>query len=253
MATLFTLCTLETNDWSQFTANENSTGTSQVGSSYKKNGSYGAQFTVSKTDADSSFYARAYKTFTTPTKTYLKAWIKFNSMTSAGYEVVGSKAAMAIFAGTNRMAWLIIGKSGSDASLRGVYRSKGGTDTFFGSETALTVGTWYEIKLLVDKSGANPYVEWWLDGTSKGSATDSSSGSDGLGRNADRAYFGIQHVLNWEKGSYEIWMDDCGGYDADPDAAGTANLKTFDGLAKAFVKTILGLAIASVKSVDGLT
>jgi len=36
-------------------------------------------------------------------------------------------------------------------------------------------------------------------------------------------------------------------------ASGPANLKTFDGLAKASVKTINGLAIASVKSVDGLT
>lgn len=36
-------------------------------------------------------------------------------------------------------------------------------------------------------------------------------------------------------------------------AAGPANLKTANGLAKASIKTINGLAIASVKSVDGLT
>ena len=37
-----------------------------------------------------------------------------------------------------------------------------------------------------------------------------------------------------------------------PVAAGPANLKTWDGLAKASIKTINGLAIGSVKTVDGL-
>ena len=35
-------------------------------------------------------------------------------------------------------------------------------------------------------------------------------------------------------------------------AAGPANLKTWNGLAKASIKTMNGLAIGSVKSVDGL-
>ena len=57
--------------------------------------------------------------------------------------------------------------------------------------------------------------------------------------------------LNWtpsvsQRGSWISWTV------APAVAAGPANLKTFNGLAKASVKTINGLAIASVKTVNGL-
>lgn len=217
----------ETNDFSAWDTTSSSSFTQSTGA-YNKNGTYGAQFDANNGAGDNSSqtYIQDNFTFSGTTNTvYLHTWFQYNDMTTAGYELVGSKATMAILDGSgNRMAWLIAGNNGGNGSLRLVYRSKAGTDTFAGSEVTLTDGTWYEVTLAIDKSGANPVVQWWLDGSSQASATDSSSGSDGLGRTPGQARFGVIQIVNWERADYTIWMDDTGVYDDSPFGSGSTTL-----------------------------
>ena len=82
-----------------------------------------------------------------------------------------------------------------------------------GNEITLAADTWYEIMLKYDWSGTYPVIEWFLDGVSQASYTDTSTGS---ALQPNRAEFGIVDNVNYEIGSYTIWMDDCGVYDSDP-------------------------------------
>jgi hypothetical protein len=214
----------ESDDFSAWDGGGEGTGgtrTTATGSALT--GTYGADFDYAKTDGDGPGFGNVFDDFTNPGSgiVFLKAQIKTTRSTSGGYGIVGSKAAMAIYSGTNRMVWLALRVSGGALQVRGTYRTRGGTDTFFGDWVTIPTST-SEIKIFIDKSGADPNGGWFLDDVSQGTFEDTSgTGSDGIGRTPSRAYYGVTHVLNWEQGNYAFDMDECGVYDADPDDAGS--------------------------------
>ncbi len=216
----------ESNDFSAWDATSTfGSGSQFTGASYKKNGTYGALFhaACTVTDCMDESYAQDNFTFSTTTnKVYLHTWVNISSTIASGYEVAGSKALLAIFSASGEQAWLIIGAGPTGGpSLRLAYQTKSGTNTLTGSEITLTEGSWYQVTLMIDKSGTNPVVEWWLDGTSQASVTDTSSGTSGLANTPSIARFGIVQIVNWETIGDDIFFDDAGVYDSDPISGGT--------------------------------
>lgn len=199
------------------------TAVSQTGSALEANtssertGTYGMQSVVNNS-TDTSGEAAAYKDFTFPgtNKVVLEFDFNWNSFTRSGYNIAGSKAVAGIFSGTDRMAWLSVQ---GNRQLKLGYRSENGTDTISGNAYTFTQNTWYKVKLLVDKSGSDPVVTWWVDDlggsgySQQATATDSTSGSDGLARTPSRAYFGAKQILNWEQMGYTLFYDNVGIFD----------------------------------------
>jgi hypothetical protein len=220
LALLGTLITFETGDKSQADGNGEVGATMTVGA-YPHEGSYGAQCDVNQT-SDTNFQAYIYRSYAFPAgnKVWAKFWIQEVAFTQAGYGVAGSKAYVAITDNTGYpMFWILITDSGGGhLGLEGLGLGRDGNPMWIGG-TAFADGNYHAIKLLVDKSGTVPYIEWWFDGVSQGSGTDTSAGTDGLAKTPGRAYYGIVHIVNWEKGVYTFNIDDCGAYDADPDAS----------------------------------
>jgi hypothetical protein len=197
---------------------------STVGGGYAKNGSYGAQFAVNYNSTAYNYYAYVQDQFSVPgtNQVWLKAWVNFPgfSWDASGYGIVGQHAAMMLRDTTisaNRadqtVAWLGIDQDAvsGDPTLHSFVRQRNGSTRSVGNEITLDPDTWYEIVLKYDWSGTYPVIEWFLDGVSQASYTDTSAGS---ALQPNRAEFGIVDNVNFEPGYYTIWMDDCGVYDS---------------------------------------
>jgi hypothetical protein len=129
------------------------------------------------------------------------------------------------------------------------------------SATALSTSTWYHLCAVYKTSGIILYV----DGTAIATGASNSMNISGTNGNIFGNY--TDYDTNW---GFDGMIDEVGiwsralsstevtslynsgnGFQY-PFAVGPANLKSFNGLAKASIKSINGLAIASIKSVNGL-
>jgi len=81
---------------------------------------------------------------------------------------------------------------------RGVYRrrSDGAYVAVFSAQ--INLSQYYRLELLVDTSGTDPYYEFWVDGVSQGSATDTTIGSI---YEPDRLVVGV-FALSWDTNNY---------------------------------------------------
>jgi hypothetical protein len=151
---------------------------------------------------------------------------EWDAWTRGGYNSATSKAVVAFWNNDSgaskhdRMVWLNVQ---GERVLQCCYHSKDGTDTKITGTYTFTLGTTYSIRIVCDFSGSNPVITWYVDDTEIGSATDSSSGSSGLGQFAvgDQVeiIFGIIHINQWEKIGYVWFVDDVLVSDEIPAAA----------------------------------
>jgi hypothetical protein len=211
--------------------------TRAVGAGYAKNGSYGAQFTVNDNlGSVLNWYAYVQDQFTVPgsNQVWIEAWVNFPgfSWDASDMNIAGEHAVMMLRDTTRsgsrdaqQVAWLVIEVDGDgNPALRPAVRPRTGSILWVGSEITLAADTWYQIMLKYDWSGTNPVIEWFLNGVSQVSYTDSTTGT---ALQPNRAEFGIVDNVNWEIGSYTIWMDDCGVYDSDPTPTPTLEQEGF--------------------------
>ena len=156
-----------------------------VGAGYAKNGSYGAQFAVSQ-DGSNNWYAYVQDQFTVPAskQVWMKAWVQFpGSFDANGMNVPGEHAVMMLEQSGTPIAWLVIEQDGDNGNpaLRAGLRERDAVqwddEINVGNEIVLDPDNWYEITLKYDWSGTYPVIEWFLDGASQASYTDTSTGS----------------------------------------------------------------------------
>ncbi|MCA9379370.1 DUF2341 domain-containing protein [Candidatus Dojkabacteria bacterium] len=201
----------ESNDFSAWdSTTQTGSSTISTGAGYKYSGTYGMLYSgTCASDCQDNAYVRDNFTFPTNNKVYLTTRVYFDTQSNWGYGTPESKAIMTIDGASTNMAWLIVGKATANHPfLRLAYKAKNGTNTFSGSEVVLDLDTWYDITIMIDKSGSNPIVQWWLDGSSQSSSTDTSSGSSGLAATPTNAKTGLVQRVNWEPIGTDMWFDD---------------------------------------------
>jgi hypothetical protein len=136
--------------------------------SANKNGTHGLRATINNTAADSSDQARSNKAYTTNASGlhYVQFWMRLTGHTTFGYAAatakgvlrfgndtvngstdVTARAAGLVFVGVNTLQLAI--------------RSRNGTDSLIGSSFTLADNTWYKMRVLIDRTGANPICTWW--------------------------------------------------------------------------------------------
>lgn len=198
----------ETGDLSQYSLVEGGP-TASTDAAYA--GTYGLEAALNE-GSDSPAEREARLTFSPPASgvVALTLWFRWFSFGQAGYGTVISRCVAllgpaGVDDSTERAAWLaVVGTR----QLRLAIRRADGTQDFAGSAITLDAGTWYQITLIVDRSGAQPVASWRLDGVEQASATDTTSGGNGLGRDIALAKVGVAHVAQWERGVYTVHVDD---------------------------------------------
>lgn len=188
-----------------------------------KSGAYGLH-TVYNEAGDSSGKANAYKKFDSSilgqTVIYLEFWFQFQAYTSAGYNLSTSKGIANIrndiSSGTNTSNCgraFHLSLSGA-AQVQGFYQETvAGTDTAVTGTFTFTVGTWYQIRMMVDRTNpASIVMTWWTstDGltfTQRGTATDTGNAVQGVGASLNCVDVGIVHCNQFEKGNYVCYHD----------------------------------------------
>jgi hypothetical protein len=238
----------ETGDTSQFSSVEPNAAAWSVIAGAAYEGSYGGAVTLNEA-SDTSAEGEGRLTFDAPgtNVAVLELWFRWASFTQGGYGTEISKSVAYLGPDfsedmTERAAWLIVTSSGQ---LRLVIRRADGTQAFVGDPVSLTVGTWYRIRLVVDRSGAQPVAFWALstDGstfTTQASATDTTSGPNGLGRDMRQGRAGAVHVGQFEKADYTSHVDRVEIHDAIPSSAST------------YTEAGQGTAIAAATAADTL-
>lgn len=219
----------ETGNLSQYTTTTTSgSGTVAASTSANLNGSYGLRSVVNSAVDSNDQAAGEKNSYSWPASNtfYWTFLFRFPSgtFTQAGHYNSATTKAVAFFedpSSFQRMFWLLI--ADGTRTLRLAYKAKDNSDNFAGSGVALGDGTLYYIKMLLDKSGANPIVTWWYstDGSSYtqgGTATDSTSGTNGVGKTVTALNYrgGIRHVSQFDLCQYTVDVDDLAAWDADP-------------------------------------
>jgi hypothetical protein len=176
-----------------------------------RNGTAGSR-SVLDSVTDQNYEAKAYKLIPeTPNgRVYLDCWVRLTAVLAVGFGVNGSKSILTLRAADGQpQLWLSMRSGGVRAS----YMARNGSTVSLNSTIAMTTGTWYRYRLLVDRSATLPVVRVWrsTDGTTwtdLGSATDGTSGTNGVGGRTGIADVGIAHIANFEPGRYTVDYDD---------------------------------------------
>lgn len=175
-------------------------------------GTFGSRATHNYTTADQNYEAKISKTVSPPVTAVMVAStkIRLTTVTAVGYGAMGSKAVLVVKAQDGQeQAWFSIRSGG----LRFSYRAKNGSVVSINSNVPLTVGTVAYLRIMVDRAGLSPLIEGWIstngtDWSSVGSASDVSSGSQGVGKISGQIEAGIVHISNFETGNYVIDHDE---------------------------------------------
>jgi hypothetical protein len=150
---------------------------------------------------------------------------------------------------TNQICYFYL-TTGAGAGVTAIRMGSDGNISIYTAGGYVSLGsysadTWYYASIEWDQTNHANEVRGRMGTTSWGSY---SSWASVGGTTANISDFQIEQAA---ASGADFWLDDI--RTTDPFASsGPANLKTWNGLAKASVKSINGLAIASVKTVDGL-
>lgn len=136
---------------------------------------------------------------------------RWDSWTRGGYNTSTSKGPIQISNMTSRMFWLSVAGT---RTLQFMYTNGDGIDTKITGTQQFTLDQDYEIRLILDRTGADPVISWEVDGAEIGSDTDDgSSGTGGVKVDSGNNKYhilkvGLVHINQWESTGYEWSIDD---------------------------------------------
>jgi len=166
--------------------------------------------------------ALAYRDFTAPAGNivWAKGYFRFDSIPSSTYSTVNNVLSLST---TNLDQTKARFNAYNSNVLRCNYLNKDGT--WYGSTwgTSLTTGSYYALKIKFDRSGANPVITWYVNGSQICTTTDTTTGTAytptrvRVGSILDT---GISYPDSWYTGTADTRADNVGVYSSDPDLLG---------------------------------
>lgn len=133
---------------------------------------------------------------------------KWVSWTQGGYNTGQSKGPLLLKTPDGEMCHLSVGGT------RTLYAviTEGDSAVLKGSSgQTFTIGTEYEIRIVVDKAASNGTMSWYVDGTLIETVTNTAAGTGGIQGASDRThylYVGAGCRGQWEKAQYSWQIDD---------------------------------------------
>lgn len=173
-------------------------------------GTYGAR-AYNPNNSDNG-YARCYQNQTFPASNTLYAKLRWKPV-AANVGEGGTLIGPYLYQGNPTYA-PVLGLRNASGTWQLIMRRKDGSNST-ATVTGITLNTWYTVKLLWDKSGANPIGKIYLDGVEKASITDTTSGTD---RTPSALYCDCRE-MDWNANG-DFYYDGVELHDSDPDAGG---------------------------------